>query len=469
MKNSHLAAVLRTLSKREVREIRKWLQSPAHNQREDVVDLFEYLCGGSRLENDKYLDKEWVFRKIFPGEEYDDAKIRQSMHFLLKAIEEFLTIQELCEDDVRAKIALAGVFRKRKLDRAFKKTMRSVSNMQRKHPYRNPRFLQNNYLMERERYGFLEHKKRTVQMNLQEVSDALDTAFIADKLRQSCLMRSHQLVYKTEYETGLLTQVLNRIENGQYLDIPAIAIYYYTYKTLANKENPHFFERLKEQIRAHESRFPLSEMRDIYLMAINYCIGRMNAGRDEFIREAFELYRRGLNREILIENGIVSRFTFLNVLRIAMRLREFDWASEFIPAYKDHLDGRHRENIFHYSQARLHFEKKDYDSAMRLLIHADFDDILLQLNAKTMLFKMYYELDELDALESLLESLRTYMHRKQVMGYHKANYQNIIKYTRKLIRINPYSSEQKDKLEQEIQTAKPLTERDWLLRQLASA
>jgi len=103
---------------------------------------------------------------------------------------------------------------------------------------------------------------------------------------------------------------------------------------------------------------------------------------------------------------------------------------------------------------------------MRLLASVEYDDILINLNAKSMLLKMFYEQDEFDALESLLESMRTYMQRKKVLGYHQSNYKNMIRYTRKLTRINPYSKLEKDKLKDEIQNTNPLTERKWLLHQL---
>ena len=66
MKNSQLVEIARTLSKKEVREIKKWLASPAHNHRDDVVQLFDYLLQGQHLEVDKFLEKTRVFKKIFP-------------------------------------------------------------------------------------------------------------------------------------------------------------------------------------------------------------------------------------------------------------------------------------------------------------------------------------------------------------------------------------------------------------------
>ena len=92
---------------------------------------------------------------------------------------------------------------------------------------------------------------------------------------------------------------------------------------------------------------------------------------------------------------------------------------------------------------------------------------MVNLNAKTILLKVYYELDEIKVLESLLESMRAYLQRKKVVGIQKALYKNMLKYTKKLLKVNPYSRAQKDKLKAEIEAAKPLTEKAWLLKQLA--
>lgn len=469
MKNSHLIVIINTFSKKEVRELRKWLASPAHNQREDVVSLFEYLTSNNRIFNEKQLKKERIFSKIFPQEPFDDAKIRQTTHFLLKAIEEFLIYQELREDQVRAKMALASVYRKRKLDKAFQKTMRNVEEYQEKAPFRNEHFLRNEYLFQQEKYTYLENQRRNIPMNLQEVSDALDTTYCADKLRQSCLMLAHQRVFKADYNVGLLDRVLEYVEKENFLDVPAIVIYYYGYQAFTNLSKEEYFHKLREVVDQYGHLFPKAEIRDIYLMSINYCIGKINAGNRSFIRESFEIYRQGFGQKILIENNHISRWTFLNVIRIAFSLKELDWVADFVDTNQQYLDEKHQESIVLYSQAHLNFEKRDYDKAMSLLVHVDFDDVLLNLYAKVLLIQMYYALEELDALESLLESMRTYIHRKQLMGSHDLIYRNIIRYTRKLIRINPYDAKQKEKLREEIQGAKGLQIKGWLLEQLEAA
>ncbi|MEM1320230.1 MAG: hypothetical protein AAGG75_08235 [Bacteroidota bacterium] len=467
MIKSNLVRILRTCSRKELRDLRKWLLSPAHNQREDVLRLFDYLLEDDHLYKDDFLSKQNLFRWVHPKIAFDDAKLRQTVFFFMKSLEEFFIYQEITQDEIRAKTLLARVYRKKKLDKTFQKNMRVVEQIQEKQQYRNGQYWQNEYFRQQELYAYLSDFKRT-KLNLQEISDTLDVTYLADKLRQSCLILAHQTVYKTDYEIGMLDEVLTYVEDKSFLDIPAIAIYYYGYKATIDKEEPRYFQNLKKQIFAHDYLFPLPEIRDIYLMAINYCIGRMNAGHETFIREAFELYRKGFEQKILIENNKVSPWTFLNVIFIGLKLKEFEWVESYIHDNQKYLEDKHRETFVHYSLAQLHYDRGEFDKARRYLIQFDTDEIIVNLRAKNLLLKLYYEEEEFDALESLLESMRSYLLRKKVMGYHKSNFKNIIRLTRKLIKINPYNQNHRKKIKQEVEVANPLTteDRKWLLRQI---
>ena len=99
MQKSVLVEIVRSLHRKEVREVQKWLQSPAHNQRQDVVRLFDHLVKALPLP-DKEVDKENAWAVIFPGQAYDDAYMRQVMYFLLKSLESYLVFAEISKNPV---------------------------------------------------------------------------------------------------------------------------------------------------------------------------------------------------------------------------------------------------------------------------------------------------------------------------------------------------------------------------------
>lgn len=91
---------------------------------------------------------------------------------------------------------------------------------------------------------------------------------------------------------------------------------------------------------------------------------------------------------------------------------------------------------------------------------------MLNLAAKTILLKIYFETEEYDLLDAHLEAMKNYIRRKKVIGYHRKNYQNLIRFTKKLVAFNPFDKEEIQKLRQEIEGVDILTERGWLLGRL---
>jgi len=405
MRKSHLVSILRGFSKKELRLFKKWLASPIHNQREDVVDLFNFLIDNPHLFQEEALDKAKVFAALFPSESFDDAKMRQVIFFFMKQVESFLFFQEISQDEIQTKIVLSSVYRKRKLDKLFLRSIKQVEQLQEQQLLRDGHFYRNQYQIQQELYAYFSQVNR-IDTNLQEISDDLDTTYIADKLRISCLILTHQNIYKTTYQVGMLSEILTYVEEKALFDTPAIAIYYYYYKAVTDPDNEQHFQELKSLLSSNASHFSSNEFRDINLLALNYCIKKANAGNESFIREAFELYRVGLEESVFIENGLISRWTFINIITHGLKLKEFAWVDEFIHDYQQFLEAKHQESIVEYNLARLHYEQKDYVNSMQLLTRFYTDETIVHLSAKSMLLKMYYEEEEFKALESLLESMR---------------------------------------------------------------
>ncbi|MBL7806459.1 MAG: hypothetical protein JNN28_01510 [Saprospiraceae bacterium] len=465
MQKSVLLEIIRSLDKKEIRELNKWLQSPAHNQRQDVVRLFDFLV--KNLPNgDEAAEKARAWKYVFPGEAFDDAYLRQVMYFLLKAIEDYLVFVDFSNRKIQYQLSLSRIYRERKLDKAYRQSFRSGKESLEAQPLRDNDYLYYKFLFEKE-YSLLPVVKNA-SANLQETANTLEKWFLAEKLHISYAMLAHRSVYKTvTYEEGMLKQILDYCEKEGVLDEPAIAVYYYAYLALTNPSEELYFDKLEPLIQQLEGLFTLSEFRTIYVAAINYCVPKINQGKLDFSKRAFDLYRNGLKSGVLLENGLVSRYTFGNAVGAALRLREFGWAEKFMEDFQHHLDEKERNSIVNFNQSRVYFEKGDYSQAQRLLTQFEYDDVHLNIIAKTMLLKIYFETDEYDTFESLLESLRTYLQRKETLdATRKASYKNMISLMKKLLQLNIFSRAQKETFRELVVKTNPLAERDWFLRQL---
>lgn len=469
MQKSVLAEIVRSLSRKEMRDLQKWLQSPAHNQRQDVIRLFDYL-NKALLNGDDGFEKEKAWAAVFPAQEYDDAYMRQVMYFLLKAIEEYLVFSYYTSDGVRYQLALSRIYRRRKLEKAYKQAHRQgLENLQNQ-PLRNDFYLLNKFYLEQVEYEHRMVINQSAPVNLQETADALEKWFLEERLRISKDMLAHRRIYqKMNYNHGLLEEVLAYAKKNNMLEEPAIGVYYYAYMALTHPEQESYFDELERRIYEKMELFNPSEGRTLFLVALNYCAAKVNEGNIEYCRRSLKFYHKGVEKGILLENNIISRYTFANAVAFAIKIGEFDWAEQFIGRFQQNLEEKDRKGTVNFSLARLYFEKGDYDKAQRYLVEFEYDDMLQNIVAKTMLLKIYYEKEELDAFESLLESLRIYLQRKEALDpARKTAYKNLISLMKKLLHLNPYSKVQTERLRHLVETTNPLMERDWLLRQLDS-
>lgn len=466
MEKSRLLKLLRTLSPEELRGLKKFVHTPFFNQRTEVAALLD-LLEKSLKKNTPAPEKRDAFVQMFGKADYDDHRIRMAMSFLYQIAGQFLTVSEFLADKQQYHIRLANIFRKRQLPDAFTGAWQEADKAQYDKPYRNADFFEERYRMLLEKYRFEVETQSTEHLDFQELSDQLDSAFLARKLWQACFMHSHQTVRNSAYHFGLLDAALHHIEQAGISGNPAISLYYHCYKALAEPEEKAHFQQFKALLTQYGNLFPADELRDLFILAINFCIRQYNAGNNDYLAEQFDLYKEGFAKDFFITNGILSRYTYQNAATIGLVMRDFTWVERFVHDYRMTLREEHREGLFCFNLARLEYQRSNPGKALQLLQRAEYKDLLLNLAAKTLQMKIFYELEEYDLLESHLQAIGTFIRRKKVMGYHRENYLNTVHFTRKLLEINPLDKSARSALHREIEAARAVAEKEWLLEQTA--
>ncbi|MCC6724439.1 MAG: hypothetical protein IT258_08010 [Saprospiraceae bacterium] len=469
MHDSRLVEMLRTLSPAEIKELDKWLRSPFANQREEVVRLFGYLVDKLDSAKAAALKKEVVHKKLFPGEAFDEKRMAYTMSRLNLAAQSWLVFAEQQSGGEAAyRLQLAKALRKRGLEQQSERELRLAEAALQAQPHRNMDFHQLSHQLHLERYESSASRQRTAARSFQEWSDEESIVFAAKKLKQASTAHLHKAISEANLQIDFLEEVLAFVEQRQLMNLPAVGIYYLGYKAMTEEEPGAWFGQLREAMRRHFQQFPKAEMRDIYLLAVNYCIRQINTrqqGEEQvfFLRQVFDLYTEGLDNEVFIENGVLSRFTYKNIANAGLGLKAFDWVEAFLHQYKEKVEAPHRESAYLFNLASLYFRKPDYDRALELLTRAEFDDVLHNLDARRMLLRIYFDRGELDALESLLDSFTIFLRRRKDVGYLRQNYLNLIRFTKKLLQTPASERAAREKLRSEIMDCKALAEREWLL------
>lgn len=462
MTDSSLIRCIKLLSAKEKANLLEYLRCDLFNRRKELVLLCQYINTHLAKPSAGVFSPEQLFAAAFPGKSYEYAKLRHTMSYLLEAVRQFLTFCEWENTPAVQQQMRIKALRNRGLDKMFDQSMDKLETKLEQTPVRNAQYFYRQYELLQEKVEHAARKGRAVRIDLQPLPDQLTTFYVAEMLRHACSALMHQAVAGQKYQIQLLEAVLEVARQETMLDTPAIAVYYHAYRMLQHPELDDDFQTLKQLLLQHERRFEASEMRVLYLLAINGCIRRMNAGQKKYIREAFEVYKIALERRFLFEKGYISGFTYKNIIRAGSALEEQEWTEQFAETYKEMLHPNERQHAYNYNRAFLHFQRKEYAQAMRLLLQTELDDPLNNLHAKRMLVRSYYELREFMVLESLLQSFNIYVKRKKNLGYHRDLNLKFILYMQRIIKLKPGPSAASRELAQQIAADKDLAEKEWL-------
>ncbi|HLP94621.1 MAG TPA: hypothetical protein VK168_11330 [Saprospiraceae bacterium] len=461
-----ILSIFRIFSKKDWHWMQKFVESPVFNQHEPVQQLFRFLRKQD-LSNDKSYSSDFLHKKAFKNSSFDTAKIHHTTHYLLQTTENYLAWDEWWRDEAGKGRYLLQALRHRGLSRQFEEQLHKVGQKVENQPLRHAEHYRFRYELALEAYQHALHETgRSTPEQLQEFTNWHDISFLAEKLKFACGIFSHQRFMQQKIENDLLPMILAYVESKPaLLQYPAIAVYYHGYQALSHPgEDRHFFA-LKKWLADAAGQFPLPELRAVYLIGVNFCINRINLRQEQFLREIFELYRSGLESEVFLENGQITRLTYTNIAFAAMRLREFDWVLQFLNSYREHLPEVQRQGTYSFNLARFYCEKGDYRQAMALLLEMDFDDVSHNLTAKAMLAKMYWETGEIVALDSLLASFAAYLRRKrQVSEQQRQAYRNFVHFLKKSIALPPGDKAKKARLREEIKASALVAEKEWMVR-----
>jgi hypothetical protein len=452
------------LNGHEEKTFRVFLSSPYFNSDKSVLNLFKAMINRRQEEN---FSKRHLFKQLFRNKKYDDKKMRYIISKLTKHIEYFLTMRHIDKNESQYLLHCTEALAEKDCEKAF---AFAFNEIKRKSPVKNAtRFYQLHKAYETHLNNMFARQSRKVKLDYDSVLHHLDSFYLSKKLQLFSEIINLKNILSRDYPMHLLEELKKLARHDDFKNVPVVQVYYLVLLTLTEPGNENHFAELKNSVAQHGHLFPVNELKELYQYVKNYCIKKINSSQPEYTQALFSIYKEMLADKRLMREDYFSQWEFKNVVNISLRLNEKEWCKNFIPKYISYLKPTERKNALTFNLAYLNFMNGNFKEAIKRLKDVEFTDVFYKVDAKVILMKCYYELDEMEFFFYHASAYRLFLLRnRQLSPYQKKMNRNLIIYLSRLVRaeMNPAKLEQ---LKKEVLKEKNIADRNWLLEKINEA
>ena len=475
MRNTALINTLRTFSKQEIKEFGLFIQSPFNNTNQSVIKMYRQIKILYPDFDEKYLDKILLFKKSFGKIKYDDGFMRMTVFRLMELAKEFLVHVNLQRNNLLKETLLMDELNNRELNELLIKNIQALDKKIDKQKVKEADTYFAKYKIE---YFRNDIKSRDTKMitykdklnkDLMLEQKNLNTFFFMSSLKFfQYFLNQKSFVVNTEGYPDFINSILEYLKNNKdYLNVPAIKLYYYMTLLLLTEDDKYFF-KLKKFLFEDIDVLSYFEKFNLIANLRNYAQRKFTEGHNEFKASVIEIIKFSIKKNILTtaERGkYISEMRFMVIVWTGIQTNELDWIDKFIKEYITKIEPDKRQYVFAYNKAVLEFTKNNYTEALEILGKSgSIKNAFYKAATKQLSLKIYYELKWFAPAYDLLDSYKHFIKTDKLLPEMYITNSNLfIKYYSKLLKIIESRGENKFVISKLISELK-LTSLDWLLK-----
>jgi len=437
MRNRRVYQILLLLKEEERRLFRRYLISPLFQGSKSLLRF--YALWETRVLG-ATMDKELDVKSFLEGSGFQVSRFDKLCSQLQSRLLEFMVFLEFKSDDTLkhdlAKRALESrgasegeLYRQQERHRKW-------LDKQRDSAWKQMEVLS---LMWRKAEAKISTRQTHVlwKEDFRDLHELLDGYYYLQKLKLASASANARRMYKQEEDPASAFLSIFRETVAPETLPPLSKAYYHTIEILSNGDALEHFRDLMQILKDHAATFDDQDARELYNYALNFTIRKGNQGETVYREYTGSLYRDLLDKELLLVDGHLPSQAMKNIVVIHCRLGKRTWVANFIEEYRDRLPEGSNPAIVTYNEAVLAYFSQDYTAAINKLkevVSQVKDDIFYELDARTYLWKSYFEayeglsLEEVDEMEKMYDSFRLLIDRnKKISKIHKLQYRNFIR------------------------------------------
>jgi len=449
----------------------RFLQSPVFNTNTRVIALYKLLKKYYPAFDSPKLAREKVHAKLYPNKKYNYQQFANLITDLTRLTEEYFMHLAYKADTFQRRKFLAQSYKERDMYDLFEKESNDllvIADVQE----RAINF-QRSYEVLHDFYFHPNTDKREKKiLALKLMVEHLDNYYLHKKLLLAVEMKSREKIFNESYDIALLDEVKALANTKR--ENPSVYFYYLLLKMLESNDEKDFFE-LRNYFFEHSDQIAQALKISIFRALNNFCLAAIRNGQSNFAFEHLDLYEFGFKKELIVVDGKVSTFSFLNAVTSGIICNKTDWVRTFIEEYQQYILPKNQKVMMIMANAYLAFHEQQYNKVTNLLIGFKSTNPILNIEARTLTTRAYYEvLIKDDSYYELflasLDSFNKFLYRTKGPNQNKIkSHQNFIHFLRQLGKIhieNKVSENTLNQLLSEITSTQPITSYNWFINKI---
>ena len=184
-------------------------------------------------------------------------------------------------------------------------------------------------------------------------------------------------------------EVIEHMKENSYESSEIMEFYNNIIKLFLNEKNENLFYEVKKAFKNNFEKFSRPNKHTIYGILQNAAVRLRTVDNEKFYREGLELYKEMIQLNLYNSsvNGEFYTKTFYNIINCALNFKEYEWIEKFTKDYIGKVVPEHRDSIYNFTYANLHFGHKDFDKALEHLNKVKPDTFGYKYDAKMLLLK----------------------------------------------------------------------------------
>ncbi|MBO72530.1 MAG: hypothetical protein CMD35_02830 [Flavobacteriales bacterium] len=463
--STKLVQLLLTFSKKELQGFVEVVENPVYNKQPSLIRIANYLQRNysslKEIEKSK-LEKDCKAKNL-----------NKDMSALHKLAEEYIVKLALDANPLKKQELKIIELNKRGAKKAFQSAVKSFMEPAESKKIKTNQHLLIDFLVEEEcDKAFDRDNQFPFEDSLANKERAIDAWYVHSKLKIYSEMIMRERLKNQKFKKTFYVEVMTFLEkNPSLLELyPSIQIYLKLIDLLNDDLNEMDYDLFYKSITTNIDSFPKEEIANFIQHSINHCIRKINSGHD-YLEKLFMAMKFQVEQDLLVIDNQVHHRSCKNIIEVAIRVEEMDWALEFLNSHIEFVVLENKEMIYKYNLASICLANGEEKKALKELTFVNFKDVYYQVSCKVLYIKIYYALNDILEIESLVHNFKSYLTRDTFLSaIQKKMYFNFLAYVLKILQlknkqINLSLDElnlKKDVLLFEINNEKEIADKHWL-------